>query len=567
MVPDWVRGYRRAWFRDDLPAGLTLAVMLIPQAMAYASLAGMPPISGLYASMVALIVYAWLGSSSQLSVGTVALDSLLVAAALQPLAGGDPGRYVVLAGALAMMVGVMHLALAAVRAGALVELIGQPVIVGFTAAAGLIIAASQLKDLIGVQVPRADGFVDTVAELLGALGGFQATTLAIGGASLVALLGGRRLAPRFPTTLLVVAAAIGITSVLGLDQRGVAVVGEIPAGLPRPRLPDVGWADLRSLLPSAAVIAAVGYAESVSIARSIAARSRERLDTNRELVALGTANLSSGVLGGFSVAASFTRSAIVADSGARTQLAGLIAAATVAATLLVLTPVFEPLPKAVLAAIVLIAVRSLVDLPEVLSTLRVDRTDGLVLLVTFVATLLTGVALGLLIGVVVNLGVHVARGMRPALVEVGRVEGTQLYRSVDRFPTVTDPRGAILRLDGPLDFLSVEAVTGRLLALAADRPELDWLVLEMSGVTGMDSAGVHALHDVQAHLADAEVNLHLATLRGPQRDVIRRAGLFSQLMEGSCHADVPAALAAIGLPEHAPVRHPSDDEPAPDGLW
>ena len=150
---------------------------------------------------------------------------------------------------------------------------------------------------------------------------------------------------------------------------------------------------------------------------------------------------------------------------------------------------------------------------------------------------------------------------------LGRVEGSQLYRSVDRFPTTTDPRGAILRLDGPLDFLSVEAVTGRLLTLAADRPELDWLVLEMGGVTGMDSAGVHALHDVQAHLVDADVNLHLATLRGPQRDVIRRAGLFSQLMEGSCHADVPAALAAIGLPEDAPIRRPSDDEPAPDGLW
>jgi SulP family sulfate permease len=244
-----------------------------------------------------------------------------------------------------------------------------------------------------------------------------------------------------------------------------------------------------------------------------------------------------------------------------------VAAATVAVTLLVLTPVFEPLPKAVLAAIVLVAVMSLIDLRAASSTLRVGRADGLVLVVTFLATLAAGVALGLLIGVVVNLAVHVARGMRPALVEVGRVRGTRLYRSVDRFATVTDPAGVILRLDGPLDFLSVQQVTGQLRRLAAERPELTWLVLDTSGVTGMDSTGVHALHDVQAHLAEAQVTLHLATLRGPQRDVIRRAGLWSELMEGSCHADVPAALGAIGLPDDDPMRSPAANEPRPEGLW
>ncbi len=566
LLPAWVRRYRRDWLRDDLTAGLTLAVMLVPQAMAYAALAGMPPITGLYASVVALIAYAALGTSSHLSFGPVALISLLTASALAPLAGGDVERYVALAGALALMVGLVHLLLALVRAGALVELISHPVVVGFTAAAGLVIGLSQVGDLTGVEGERSKDALDSLLVAARALPDAHLPTLAIGLGAIVLLLTGRRLAPRLPMALIVSVLAVVSSVVLGLSGRGVAIVGDIPAGLPRPGLPDVGLDDLRALVPAALVIAAISYAESISIAKAIAARSRERLNPGRELSASGAANLAAGVAGGFPVAGSFTRSAVVHDAGARTQLAGLVAAAVVVLTLLVLTPLLEPLPRAVLAAIVVVAVIGLIDVRAAIDTFRVDPADGLVLIVAFGATLALGVELGLLTGVVVNLGVHVVRGMRPALVELGRVPGTRLYRNVERFDTVTDPRGVILRLDGPLDFLSVNEVTGHLRRLAADRPELDWLVLDASGVTGMDSTGVHALSDLQEHLAEAAVDLHLATLRGPQRDVIDRAGRFEQLIQGTCHPDVPTALQAAGVEQGALLLTPSRGEQAPEGL-
>jgi sulfate permease, SulP family len=566
LLPWWARRYERAWLGSDVSAGLTLAVMLVPQAMAYASLAGMPPITGLYASAVALLAYAWLGTSSHLSFGPVALVSLLTASALDPLARGETGRYVVLAGALALLVGAFHLLLAAIRAGAIVELISHPVIVGFTAAAGLIIGLSQVRDLTGVDAHRSERFVEGVAVAVDAFRAAHLPTLGIGLAAIALLLLGRRFARRVPMALLVSGVAILAAVGLDLPDRGVAVVGDIPAGLPRPSLPLVGWSELGALLPAAAIIAAISYAESVSIAKAIAARSRERLDTDRELIGSGVANLAAGMAGGFPVAGSFTRSAVVHDARARSQLAGVIAAIVVVLTLVVLTPVLEPLPRAILAAIVIVAVISLIDVRAAASTWRVDRADGVVLLVTFAATLGLGVELGLLTGVGVNLAVHVVRGMRPALIVLGRVPGTRLFRNVDRYPTVTDPSGVILRLDGPLDFLSVQQVTGRLRRLAVDRPELSWLVLDASGVTGMDSSGVHALHDLQEHLAEAGVALHLATLRGPQRDVIRRAGLWDELVEGTCHADIVSALAAIGLPAEAPLVTPRRDERAPADL-
>jgi sulfate permease, SulP family len=229
--------------------------------------------------------------------------------------------------------------------------------------------------------------------------------------------------------------------------------------------------------------------------------------------------------------------------------------------------VLEPLPRAVLAAIVVVAVIGLIDVRVVLSTFRIDRTDGVLLVATFLSTLALGAELGLLTGVGANLVAHFARGMRPELVELGRVLGTNVYRNVARYPTVTDPTGVVVRIDGPLNFLSAQAVTDRLRRLAVDRPELTWLVLDASGVTGMDSSGVHALHEAQQHLAEAGVSLYLCSLRGPQRDVVERAGLWEVLIDGVCHPTVGEALAAAGVPPDAPLRQPGPDEDRPDWLW
>jgi sulfate permease, SulP family len=566
LLPWWATDYDRGWLRDDLSAGSVLAVMLVPQAMAYASLAGMPPITGLYAAVVALLAYAWVGTSSHLSFGPVALVALLTASALDPLARGETTRYLALAGTLALLVGALHLLLALVRAAAIVEIISHPVIVGFTAAAGLIIGLSQIRDLTGVDAHRSERFLEGVTVAVDALRAAHPPTLAIGLIGIVLLLAGRRFWPKVPMALVVSAGAIAFALALDLPDQGVAVVGDIPSGLPRPHLPRVGWDEVWALLPAAAIIAAISYAESVSIAKAIAARSRERLDTTRELYGSGAANVAAGLVGGFPLAGSFTRTAVAHDAKARTQLAGVVCAIVVVLVLVVLTPALEPLPRAVLAAIVIVAVIGLVDVGAVRSTFRVDRVDGGVLVLTFLATLALGVELGLLTGVGVSLAVHVVRGMRPALVVLGRVPGSQVYRNVERYPTVTDPSGVILRLDGPLDFLSVQAVTGKLRRLAVDRPELAWLVLDASGVTGMDSSGVHALQDLQEHLAEAGVALHLSSLRGPQRDVIARAGLWDELIEGTCHPTIDGALAAAGLPPQARIRRPAAEERRPDEL-
>lgn len=564
VVPPWLRGYRRAWLRADLLAGLTLTVLLVPQAMAYANLAGLPPVTGLAAAVTAITAYAILGSSSHLSVGPFAVVSLLTAAAVAPLAGGDTSRAVALAGLLAVLTGAALVLLVLLRASRLLELLSTPVIVGYTAAAGVIIALTQVGDLTGATLARADRAPALAQGAVTAIGTAHAPTTVLGLGALLALMLLRRYAPRLPGTLLVVATATALVAVAG--GAGIAVVGPVPAGLPRPALAGITLDDVRALLPAAATIAAVTAAGNASIATAVAARSRERLSLPRELAAAGGANLAAGALGGFPVAASFTRTVVVEQAGGRTQLANLVGAAGVLATMLVLTPVLAALPRTILAAIVLAAVVGLVDLATARRIWRIDRLDGLVLAATFAATLGLGVELGLLLGVVGNLGVHVARGMRPALVELGRVPGTRLYRDVDRYPTVRAPDGVLLRLDGPLDHLSAAAVTERLRRLAVERPELAWLVLDAGGVTGIDATGAEALRTIQQDLADAAVELHLTTLHGAQRDTLARAELWEQLVVGTCHPDIPTALHAVGVADDAPIRTPASDEQPPAEL-
>lgn len=423
VLPRWMRSYDRAMLPRDASAGLAVGVLLVPQGMAYASLANMPPITGLYAALASLVIYALVGSSSQLSYGPVALVALLTASAVGPLADGDPVRFALLAGALAVMVGAMHVALGALRAGAVVDLIAHPVIVGFTAAAGLVIGLTQAKDLLGIDIERSERAVDAVLAIAGDLGSLHPATLAVGAVAVGLLLGLRRVVRAVPPAIIVVSLGIVATLALGLDDRGVRIVGDIPAGLPLPSLPWIPLGDVVALAPLAAVIALVSFAESISIGKSIAGRTRETIDANRELFASGAANIGAGVLGGFPVAGSFSRSFLMYTSGARTAVSGLVAAALVALTLTLLTPLLQPLPRAVLAAIVLVTVIGLVDVREARRVARVDRRDGIVLGVTFVATLSLGIEPGLAIGIGANLLGLVVAGMQPDLVVLGRIPG------------------------------------------------------------------------------------------------------------------------------------------------
>ncbi|MFG2063124.1 sulfate permease [Micromonospora sp. NPDC048871] len=549
----WLRHYDRNILRHDLVAGLTVAVMLVPQSMAYATLAGMPAVTGLYASIVPLVVYALLGTSGSLAVGPVAITALMTGAALAPLAEGDPARYAALAALLALLVGAIQLLLGVLRLGVLVNFMSHPVLSGFTSAAAIVIAASQVKDLFGLNMGRADTFGQTVAALWDSAGTAHGLTIGVSLVSVLALVLLRRYVPRLPGALLVVAGITAVSAAFSLGERGVKILSDVPAGLPAPALPSLSGQDLQALLPAAIAIALVAYLEGIAVAKTLAAKSRQQVAPDQELVAVGAANVAAGVFQAFPVAGGFSRSAVNFSAGARTPVATLVTAAMVAITALLLTPAFHHLPRAVLAAIVVVAVLGLVDGRGAATTWRVRRADGLALGLTFLVTLILGVEPGLAAGVAFSLGVFLWRSARPHTAELGRVPGTDRYRNVQRFTgLLTDPRYAIIRVDGPLYFANAQRLSDQLLGLAEQREGLVAVVLDASAITDVDTDGATALAELRERSAARGVALHLATVRGPVRDLLDRAGVWRSVSEaGQVHPDIPTALAAAGSPTAA----------------
>lgn len=565
----WLLSYRRELLRSDLSAGLTVAVLLIPQSMAYAALAGMPPEAGLYSAIVSLLVYAALGTSRFISVGPVAIDSLLVAAAVGPIAQGDTAVYVSAAGVLAVMTGLVQLALGVLRLGALVNFLSVPVISGFTSAAALTIGASQVKDLLGLTLPQGRGskFLDTLSATLSAVSTVHLLTTFIAIASIVALVLGRRLAPKVPAALVVVAVSTTAVALLRLDREGVAVLGEVPAGLPTPLLPAYDLDLLRQLLPAALTIAVISYMESISTAKAFASRTRTRVQPNQELLAVGAANVAAGFFRGFSVAGGFSRGAVNFRAGAQTQLSGITAAAVLILAVAFLTPLFFYLPKAVLAAVIVVAVATLVDVRGARRILRVQRTDGIGLLVTFFATLLIGVAQGLAVGVLASLVVFIARTARPHIAEVGRVKGTNRYRNVERWATRTDDHIALLRMDGPLYFANARFLEQRAQTLVSDRPLVEHLVVVASAIADVDASGAEMLLELDDELHEGGVQLHLVTVRGPVRDTLANTDLWERMLtSGRIHTTIEGAVRGITGAAGSPLLKPDDDLAPPTDL-
>lgn len=544
-----LRDYPRHLLRGDLSAGLTTAVMLIPQAMAYAALAGMPPITGLYASVVPIAVYALLGTSGALAFGPVAIVSLLTASAVAPLANGDPTTYVVLAGALALMVGAVQLLLGLLRLGVVVDLLSHSVISGFTSAAALIIATSQLRALTGISTEGGHTFLAEITAILGAVAELHPATFAVGLASIVVLVVMKRKVTRIPAPLVVVVVMTLAAVVLGLQGRGVALLGEVPSGFPAPTIPSVGVDQLQALLVPAVTIALLSFMEGISVAKAIASRTGERIDSSQELIASGAANLAAGVFQAFPVAGGFSRTAVNHQAGARTPLASLVTAATVLLSVLLLTPLFTYLPQAVLAAIVVVAVAGLVDLAGAKHAWRTDRWDFAMLTITFVATLGLGVEVGIGVGVASSLLLLTARNARPHIAELGLVPGTGQYRNIGRFETVVDRRVLLARVDGAILFSNAQAVTRTLEAMVDRRgEELQALVLDASAIADIDGDGVHVLDELERTLDARDVAMHLATVRGPVRDALVRAGRWPRWVDrGLAHEEVQDALDHLGI--------------------
>lgn len=538
---------------SDLAAGLTVGAMLVPQAMAYALLAGLPPEVGLYASTIPLFLYALFGTSRQLAVGPVAIVSLLSATALAGVSDEGTAGYVAAAGVLALLVGAVHIVMGLGRLGFLVRLLSHPVLVGFTSAAALIIGFSQVKHIMGVSIGRSEHFYETVWHLIQAAGDAHGITLAIGLGAIALMVGLKRWMPVVPGALAAVVVTTLASVLFDLEDRGVKVVGDIPQGLPAFTMPD-DFGLVGQLLPAAFVITLVGFMESIAVGKVYARRNRYEIDSNRELVGLGVANIGSGLFGGYPVTGGFSRTAVNAEAGAKTKLASLITAGVVLLVIVALTPLFTQLPSATLGAIVVVAVAKLFDFAEITHIKAVKSADFVTLVVAFLATLALGVELGIGVAVVASIIVVAVRMMTPHTAELGRLPGSTQYRNVDRFAEAERIPGVeIIRFDVSLSYLNVEFVKRRVHHLVErSGDDLRAVVLDTTGVNDIDTSATEALVELMEELADQGVEVHLATVKGPVRDVLMRAGVYQQ-MGNRVHAEVDDAVRAVSSGSDAGV--------------
>ncbi|HSM56562.1 MAG TPA: sulfate permease [Candidatus Sulfomarinibacteraceae bacterium] len=557
----WAAEYRRAYLVGDLMAGLIVAIMLVPQSMAYALLAGLPPQVGLYASVVPLILYGLLGTSRSLAVGPVAIVSLLVASGIGPLAA-TTAEYVQLALTLALLVGVIQLLLGLARVGFLVNFMSHPVLAGFTSAAALVIALSQVKHLVGIDAPRL-GFGELAVYIVQHLNDTNLVTLALGGGSILLLLYFKtRLAGQLrrrgvpdrialPLTkaapLVVVLLGTLLVSALQLNgAAGVRVVGDVPAGLPPFTLPTAGLSAWHVLLPTALAISFVGYMESIAVAKSLASKRRQRVDANQELVALGMANFGAALGGGYPVTGGFSRSVVNHEAGANSGLASIITAGLILLTILFLTPLFYFLPQAVLAAIVVVAVAGLVDVRTLKHVWRYNKADAASFIVTFLTVLLLDVERGIVIGIASALLLYIWRTSKPHVAIVGRLGDSETYRNVLRHEVKCWPNVVAMRVDESLYFANTRFLEDVVLAAVADRPEVEHFVLIGTAVNFIDASALETLKSLQQELRDAGVTLHLAAIKGPVLDRLRRVGFTEQIGAENIHLTTHEAMRAIG---------------------
>ena len=540
-------GYERGWLRPDLLAGVTVAAYLVPQCMAYAEVAGLAPITGLWAILPPLLLYALLGSSPQLSVGPESTTAVMTAAAIGPMAAGDPAAYAGLSSLLALLVGLVCCAGAWSRLGFLADLLSRPILVGYLGGVALIMIGGQLGRICGLSL-AADTIPGQVHELAGRLGEIHWPTLLLALGVLVFLLLVQRRFPRAPGPLLAVLLAMAVVAAAHLEQRGVAVIGAIPAGLPRPTLPPlVSPPQLRYLLTAAVGIALVGYSDNVLTARAFAARGGYRIDANQELLALGALNLGNGLAQGFPVSSSGSRTAIGDSLGSRSQLFSLVAFAVVLAVLLWLRPVLALFPTAALGAIVIYAALRLIDIPEFLRLRRFRPSEFRLALITLAGVLLTDLLTG--VGLAVGLSVIdlFARLVRPHDAVMGivpRLAGLHDVRDWEGARTI--PGLVLFRFDAPLCFANAEHFRQRVLAtIAAESEPVAWFVLNAEAIVEIDITAADVLEELHRELSARGITFGMVRVKQDLYAQLERAGLVERIGPRLFFPTLPTAIAAF----------------------
>ncbi|MGB8861286.1 MAG: sulfate permease [Ilumatobacteraceae bacterium] len=558
-----LRRYQRQWLRPDLTAGLTVGAMLIPQSMGYAELAGMAPQYGFYAVIGALVVYAVVGSSRHLGVGPEPGTAILAASGVAAIANGDGGRYVTLMAALALVVAAICLVAAALRLGYLASMLSKPVLVGYITGVGLTLFSSQLGTLTGASI-EADSFFPRCWQFLHRLGQVHGPTVAIGLAALCAILLLKWKAPQAPAALIGVVLATSVTAMWSLGDHGVALVGEIPKGLPTPGFPSASLHDLALLLPIAAGIALVGFSDNVLTARAIAASRGYRIDPNQELLALGLINLTAGVSHGFPISSSASRTAVPASLGSRTQLVSLIASAFVVASLLLLRPALAEIPRTALAAVILVAAITIIDFDGFVSLWHVNRGECVIAVSAALGVIVLGVLYGIVIAVALSIAVALGSIARPHDAVLGNMPGLDGWVDVGEYPTALTASGLLVfRFDAPLIFMNTERFRDRVEQALEENPgREEWFVMDCEGIGTLDASALDMLGELASTVHSLGVDV-LAVTRAnePVLARLRRAGLVEPDGPMRVFPTINGAVRAFHARTAAAAAPPDGSEP------
>ena len=542
---DWLPAYKKVDFKGDLWAGLTVGVMLIPQGMAYAMIAGLPPIYGLYAAFLPQVIYSIFGTSRQLSVAPAAMISLLIVAGISEFADQGSEAYIGLAILLALIVGILQLLFGIFRMGFLVNFLSQPVISGYTSSAAIIIGLSQFRHLLGIDMPSSNLIHEILYNTSIHFNEIHVNTIVIGVLSIGLLVFLKKISRSLPGPLIIVVVGIAIVSLFNLDATGVKIIGTVPRGLPGVSIPVISLADISNLLPLALLISLVSFMESITIAKVIQSKKKNyKISANKELVGLGMANISGSFFGTFPVSGGLGRTAVNEQAGANTSLASWISAALVGLTLLFFTPLFYNLPKAILAAIIMVAVFGLIDVKTVVLLFKTNKKDFAMLLVTFLSTLLFGVQTGIITGVVLSLGLVIHRSVYPHLAELGKLSDTNYYRNLSRFPEATERKDALIfRFDSELYFANINYFKVRLEQMIARKgDDLKVIILNAQSIYALDSSAVKGLEEIVEGCKNQGIEFYMTEVIGPVRDMLRKTGLFDKIGEDHFRMRIQDAL-------------------------
>ena len=571
----WLQNYNSTIFSADLVAAIVVTVMLIPQSLAYAMLAGVPAEMGLYASILPLIAYALFGTSRTLSVGPVAIVSLMTASAIGQFAEPGSAEYLSAAIVLALLSGGMMLPMGLLRFGMLANLLSHPVVMGFITASSIIIALSQMRFILGIEAHGENAFV-LAASLLQNIPATNLFTLSIGGAALGFLIWSRnRLQPLIEScgvsssnayrmakagpVLAVILTTLAAWA-FDLGSHGVALIGNIPRGLPSIALPAFDAAQWQELAGAALLISIIGYVESVSVGKTLGAKRRQRIDTNQELIGLGAANVASAISGGFPVTGGFSRSVVNYDAGAVTQMASILTAVGIGLAALLLTPYLAYLPKATLAATIIVAISALINFSSIRRAWHYSKTDFVAITTTISVTLIFGIELGVVCGVIASIVLHLYKTSRPHIAIVGEVPGTEHFRNINRHQVITCPSIVTLRVDESLYFVNAGFVEDKIYSIVAENSEVKHIIIMCTAINEIDLSAFEVLESVNEHLREVGVVLHLSEVKGPIMDCLEKTE-FLQHITGNIYLSQHQALADLdplgerfnSLPENPPA--------------